>query len=207
MSDLIQISAGSFSGWLRGAESALRSKTAGAVVDCGSCRGCCRSSMFIHIRPEEQETIRRIPRGLLFPAPGLPKGHLVMGYDEQGRCPMFVDNKCSIYEHRPQTCRDYDCRVFAATGVRVDERVQPEIARRVSEWAFEYETEEERAEHTTLQRAATFLRDHAHLFPKGSLPSQPGPLAALAVRIYRVFARVATKGDAAIAQAIMARKD
>ena len=27
---------------------------------------------------------------------------------------------CSIYDHRPRTCRTFDCRVFAAAGVAVD---------------------------------------------------------------------------------------
>ena len=78
--------------------------------------------MFIHIQPEETQTLQRIPRALLFPAPGLPKGHVLMGYCDKGQCPMLVDNQCSIYEHRPQTCRDYDCRVFAATGISVDQQ-------------------------------------------------------------------------------------
>jgi Fe-S-cluster containining protein len=167
--------------------------------------------MFIHVGPEEKETIRWIPRALLFPAPGLPEGHLLMGYDDRGQCPMLVDSKCSIYEHRPQTCRDYDCRLLAATGVPADEHRQPEIAQRVAEWVFAYETDEERAEHTALQRAAAFLENNRGLFPEGSLPGQPGPLAALAVRVYRVVANMtdeahnsaAVPPDAAIAQAIM----
>jgi hypothetical protein len=72
------VSAGEFSNWLRVTEAALRSGEDGTDVPCGSCRGCCRSSMFIHIGPEEVETIRRIPKGLLFPAPGFPRGHVLM---------------------------------------------------------------------------------------------------------------------------------
>src|ERR1035441_2185541 len=140
------VPAGGFSEWLYVTETSLRSGNGGADVPCGICRGCCRSSMFIHIKPEETQTIKRIPRALLFPAPGLPKGHLLMGYDDQGQCPMFVDNKCSIYEDRPQTCRDYDCRIFSATGISVDQQAQPEITQRVKEWAFSYEDEGSREE-------------------------------------------------------------
>ena len=57
-----------------------------------------------------------------------------MGYDEHGHCPMLVDGDCSIYDHRPRTCRMYDCRIFAVTGV---EPAQPEIATRVRDWQFE----------------------------------------------------------------------
>jgi Fe-S-cluster containining protein len=167
--------------------------------------------MFIHIKPEETQTIRRIPRALLFPAPGLPKGHVLMGYNDQGHCPMLIDNECSIYECRPQTCRDYDCRVFAATGVPVDRQTQPEIAHRVNEWVFGYGTEESREEHSTLQKAAAFLQKNGGLFPRGSLPSHPSQLAAAAVRIYRLFAHMTAKThdrassmpDAAIAHAII----
>jgi Fe-S-cluster containining protein len=167
--------------------------------------------MFIHIKPEETQTIRRIPRALLFPAPGLPKGHVLMGYNDQGHCPMLIDNECSIYECRPQTCRDYDCRVFAATGVPVDRQTQPEIAHRVNEWVFGYGTEESREEHSTLQKAAAFLQKNGDLFPRGSLPSHPSQLAAAAVRIYRLFAHMTAKThdrassmpDAAIAHAII----
>ena len=161
--------------------------------------------MFIPIRPEESKTIRRIPRALLFPAPGLPKGHLVMGYDDQGRCPMLVDNECSIYEDRPQTCRDYDCRVFAATGIGVDPQTQAEIASRVEAWAFDYQNEGSREEHRIVQEAAAFLEKNRDLFPKGSLPGYPVQLAALAIAIYRLFAELAGNKDAAPPDAEIAR--
>jgi Fe-S-cluster containining protein len=159
--------------------------------------------MFIHIKPEETETIRRIPSALLFPAPGLPKGHLVMGYSDQGHCPMLVDDKCSIYEYRPQTCRRYDCRVFAATGVPVDQTAQADIAHRVQAWVFDYESEESRKEQMLLKDAAAFLGKNRDLFPPGSLPTQPAQLAAVAVRIYRLFSDMNDgTPDAVIAQVI-----
>jgi Fe-S-cluster containining protein len=206
------VAAGSFSQWLHRTEASLRSGNEGADVPCGACRGCCRSSMFIHIRPEETQTIQRIPRALLFPAPGLPADHVLMGYDDQGRCPMLADNQCSIYEVRPQTCRDYDCRVFAATGISVDGQNQPEIADRVKQWVFDYESEESREEHKIVQQAAAFLEMNRDLFPLGSLPSYPVQLAALAVSIYRLFSEMTINAhnaalalsDAAIAHAIVA---
>jgi uncharacterized protein len=186
------VPAGSFSQWLHGTEASLRSGAGGADVPCGTCRGCCRSSMFIHVGPGETRSIQRIPRALLFPAPGQPKGHVLMGYSDQGKCPMLVDNQCSIYEDRPQTCRDYDCRLFAATGVSVEHRDQPEIADRVKQWVFEYETEESREEHKIVKQAAAFLEKNRDLFPQGMLPSYPVQLAALAVNIYRLFSERAT---------------
>ena len=101
-------------------------------VPCDGCTACCRSSQFVHIGPDERATLRRIDPALLVSAPGRP-GHWVMGYDEEGRCPMLGHDGCRIYEDRPRTCRIYDCRVFAATGVEPD---QPLVAERVREWRF-----------------------------------------------------------------------
>ena len=207
----IGIHAGNFSAWLRDAEASLRSGNGGADVPCGTCRGCCRSSMFIHIEPEETQTIARIPRSLLFTAPGRPKGRLLMGYNDKGHCPMLVDNQCSIYEHRPRTCRDYDCRVFAATGISVDHQTQAEIAQRVNAWVFSYESEESREEHRIVKEAAAFLQHNRNLFPPESLPGYPVQLAVLAVRIWKLFRELAAKShndvpsmpDAAVAHAIM----
>jgi uncharacterized protein len=199
----IRVPAGKFSEWLRDTEASLRSGKDGTAVPCGTCTACCRSSLFIHIKPEEAQTIQRIPRALLFPAPGLPKGHVLMGYSDKGHCPMLVDNKCSIYEYRPQTCRSYDCRVFAATDVPVDQQTQADIAERVKAWVFDYENEESRKDHGIVKDAAAFLQKNGDLFPPGSLPAQPGQLAALAVQIYRLFADTTAMPDAAIAHAIM----
>ena len=196
------VSAGEFSNWLRGIEAALRPGNEGTDVPCGSCRGCCRSSMFIHIGPEEVETIRTIPKTLLFPAPGFPPGHVLMGYGDQGQCPMLVDGECSIYEYRPQTCRDYDCRIFAATGLAVDESRQPEIAHRVRAWRFRYR-EEGHALQAALKRAVSFLQSNKDGFPPGSLPNQPSRLAATALRVYRVFTDHTQPADAAMVRQIM----
>src|SRR4051794_37734314 len=117
------LAAGRFSPWLTGMRGALRGE-GGSDVPCGGCTACCRSSQFVHIGPDEVETLAHIPTELLFPAPRLPRGHLLLGYDERGHCPMLVDDKCSIYEHRPRTCRTYDCRVFPAAGVEIDDEDQ-----------------------------------------------------------------------------------
>jgi Fe-S-cluster containining protein len=131
------IDAGRFSEWLDHLDAASCDAPGaiGAVVPCGACTACCTSSQFVHIAPDETDTLARVPPALRFPAPGLPKGHVVLGYDEHGCCPMLVDGACSIYEHRPRTCRVYDCRVFAATGVTPDG--QPAIAARVVRWRFD----------------------------------------------------------------------
>jgi Fe-S-cluster containining protein len=134
-----QLDAGEFTTWLTEMHGALRGETA-ADVPCNGCTACCTSSQFVHIEPDETDTLAHIPRELLFPAPRRPRGHVLLGYDERGHCPMLVDNQCSIYEHRPRTCRTYDCRVFTATGVELDEADKAQIADRVRRWQFRYAT-------------------------------------------------------------------
>lgn len=203
-----------FAAWLQSFREARRANavgSGGSDVPCGECTGCCRSSLFIHIKPNETDTLRRIPKALLFPAPGLPRGNVLMGYDEQGRCPMFVDERCSIYEHRPQTCRDFDCRVFAATGIEPDIGANRLIPERVRAWEFEYANESDRETQSAIRAAAAFLRDQKDLFPPGALPTNPSQLAILAIQVHDAFLELRGEpgrsgnapSDTEIAQAVL----
>jgi uncharacterized protein len=186
--DQRDLPAGAFSSWLRLTRRSQKLSTLGADVPCGSCSGCCRSSYFIHIKPEETQTLKRIPKALLFPAPGLPRGNVLMGYNERGECPMWLDQQCSIYEHRPQTCRDYDCRVFPATGIALeDDGSRALIAERARRWKFDFPGEVDRKEYSAVQAAASFLQEHREWFPPGMLPDNPPQLAVLAIKVYEIF--------------------
>ncbi|MEA2687341.1 MAG: uncharacterized protein QOE93_2536 [Actinomycetota bacterium] len=178
--------AGTFSTWLDGMELALRGE-ADSDVPCDGCTACCRSSQFVHIGPEERDTLAHIPENLLFPAPRSPKGHVLMGYDEHGRCPMLIDDRCSIYEHRPRTCRTYDCRVFPAAGVEVVDQDQADIARRARRWRFDHPHEVDRVEHEAVQAAARFVRERADVLPAGAVPANATQQAVLAVRLHDAF--------------------
>ena len=70
-----------------------------------------------------------------------------------------VDDRCSIYEHRPRTCRTYDCRVFRASGVEIDDKRQVAIARRSARWRFDFATEVDRVLHKAVGAAARSLED------------------------------------------------
>jgi uncharacterized protein len=183
MTDQASLPAGEFSCWLRDTRDALLRDT-GADVPCGECNSCCSSSYFIHVGPHEKQAISAIPSELLFPAPGAGDGTLVMGYDESGTCPMLREGACTIYSHRPITCRTYDCRVFSATGIRPD---QPGIASRAERWMFSFPAEQDRAEYAAVRAAAAFLQDNADAFPAGFLPRNPAQLAVLAIRVHNVF--------------------
>jgi Fe-S-cluster containining protein len=76
-----------------------------------------------------------------------------MGYDEHGRCPMLTTDGCSIYEHRPRTCRTYDCRVFPATGLAPDDD-QVLIAARAARWGFSFPAAEDREAHAAVRAAS-----------------------------------------------------
>jgi len=195
------IPAGEFSRWLRDAETVVGPGAGGADVPCGTCTACCRSAMFIHVRPDETRTLQRIPRALLSSAPGLPAGHMVMGYTDNGHCPMFRDDRCSIYADRPQACRDYDCRIFAATGVSVDRDQQPEIAARVDAWTFEYESEASREAHRRLRAVAIQLAEKRHLIGAWK---HPASLSALTLRVHARFGDLTGAENSEILDAIRA---
>ncbi len=156
-------------------------------VACGDCVGCCTSSYLVKVRPHEHETLRLIPREHLEPAPGATRGELVLGYDGQGHCPMYRAPGCSIYAHRPETCRTFDCRIFSAAGMPAGGDDKSVINERVSRWRFDHPTETDREEQRAVAAAASYLRQHPVRFPSGRVPSRPSEIAVLAVKTYTVF--------------------
>ena len=147
------LDAGPFSTWLGGIRAALDGGGE-SQVPCGTCSACCTSSQFVHVAPDETDALAAIPARLLFPAPGLPAGHLVLGYDQRGHCPMLVDGRCSIYAHRPRACRSYDCRVYAAAGVVVDGVRKAAVAAQVSRWRFSFPDPADQEDFEAVRAAA-----------------------------------------------------
>mgnify|MGYP002783618191 CR=1 FL=1 len=187
------LAAGEFGAWLREIRLALRDDR-DTDVACGSCTACCTSSYFVTLRPTDVAARRLVPTSLLVPAPGAPPGTLVMGYDARGHCPMLRDGRCSIYADRPQTCRTYDCRVYAAAGIGPGAD-KPAIGARVKQWEFAYASAEARREHEAVKRAAQFIRNDATSFPPGSAPSRPAEVAVAAVKAYEAFLGVEIPDD------------
>lgn len=56
-----------------------------------------------------------------------------------------------------------------------------------------------------VREAAAFLEEHRDLFPPSIQPAQPASLAALAVRICRLFDGTSRRTDADLARAILER--
>jgi Fe-S-cluster containining protein len=178
--------AGGFVPWLAGMQAALAGD-ADSDVPCDGCTACCRASQFVHISPDETDTLAHVPAELLFPAPGLPDGHVLMGYDEAGRCPMLVGEQCSIYDHRPRTCRTFDCRVFAAAGVLPEEPAKADVAARAATWRFDVADADDERARDAVRAAAAFVVDHGDLLPGGSGPRDATGIAVLAVEVHEAF--------------------
>ncbi len=176
------VPAGPFAAWLATMTIALDGGD-GTDVACGTCTACCRSHQFVLIEPDETDTIAHLPAELLFPAPRSP-GYLLLGYDQHGQCPMLSTDGCSVYEHRPRTCRTYDCRVFPAAGLVAD---QPAVAERAARWQFDHPTPHDHAAHAAVRAAASFVADHPDVLPNGAPPPGSTPHAVLAVRLSDLF--------------------
>jgi hypothetical protein len=117
---------------------------------------------------------------------------------------MLAEGKCSIYAARPQTCRDYDCRIFAAAGIEagIDKVV---INRRVRAWRFTYPTQADRAAHDAVLAAASFIQKSKASFPGGRAPTVPSGIAVLAIKAYAIFldATLPLRSEVEIATAIV----
>lgn len=178
------VDAGPFGQWLAGMRDVLRGKR-DADVPCGSCIGCCVSSYPIPLRPEDVRARAEVPEAFLLGRTGSGDRWL-MGFREDGSCPFMNERKCGIYADRPQTCRDYDCRIYAAAGL-VPDGNRPVIEQRVREWVFTFETDAQRAEAAAVRRAAGFVRVNAALFPANVRAGSTTAAAVLAVKTYPLF--------------------
>lgn len=83
-------------------------------VPCGECTRCCET-LAPYLTPEEISS-GKYPLSFTAPDDALRNfdseaGPVVTIYRKPtGGCGMFVNGKCSIYEDRPKSCRQFDCR-------------------------------------------------------------------------------------------------
>ena len=176
------IDAGEFGAWLTAMRAALRGDS-GMQVACGDCRGCCISGYSIQVRPGDIGAKAHIPDRLLV----LQGATAVMRPQPDGRCPMAIPEGCAIYAHRPQTCLDYDCRIFTAAGIDAGDAGKVVINTRVRAWRFSYADVEARRQHQAVKDAAAFMRAQPLAFPDGRAPLNPMSVAVFAVKTYGVF--------------------
>lgn len=180
------IDAGDFRAWLIQARAALRG-AAGTRVPCGDCTGCCTSGYSIEVRPSDAVALERMPASSLYRSLGTASANWTVRPNAEGVCPMLSGGQCTIYAQRPQTCRDYDCRVFTAAGLEAGGTDKAVINRRVREWRFQFSLEQDRQAHEAIKAAAHFIRTGRMHFAPGIVPANPLGIAALALRVYPVF--------------------
>jgi hypothetical protein len=118
---------------------------------------------------------------------------------------MLQAGKCAIYRDRPQTCLDYDCRIFAAAGIDAGGADKAVINRRVRQWRFSYPSEADRLAHEAVLAAASFIQKKRESFAAGRVPTAPTGIAVLAIKAHAVFlaANLEARSDVDLAAAIM----
>jgi hypothetical protein len=178
------VDAGSFGEWLEAMRAVLRGER-DADVPCGDCVGCCISSYPIPLRVTDEIARAEVPEQWLI-GPAVPDQPWMMGFREDGSCPFMRDGCCSIYQGRPQTCRDYDCRIYAAAGLDPDGD-RPVISARVQSWRFRFDSEQERRDSEAVRHAAAFIRAHQAWFPPAMRAGSATAAAVLAVKTFPVF--------------------
>ena len=199
----ISVEAGAFGAWLAQIQAALRG-TRGSTVPCGDCTGCCTSGYSLQLRPEDRRALAVIPPELLHETAGFAAGQQTLPARPDGRCTMLIEGRCSIYADRPQTCLDYDCRIFAAAGIDAGGPDKAVINQRVHAWKFDYPTEHERQVHAAVQAAAQFLRGGSRSTHGIRLPATPMGIAVLAIKAHAEFMDVAndSRDEAALTRAV-----
>lgn len=195
--------AGDFQSWLQDTVGAF-SYGQGVSVPCGDCKACCRAGYFIPVHRQECSTRAVIPARLLVtpPAHHGDGGYQLISTTRRGYCALLRNGACSIYRERPQACRDYDCRLFAASGLPSG---HGEIDRQIARWRFHYDSEEGLRAHAAIRSAARFVIEHAQAFPEGRVPQRPLDVTVVALKSHHVFLDPKTQsGDPeAIAKAIV----
>lgn len=185
-SALDAIPAGEFGEWLRRVQPAVNNNLE-SDVPCGECNACCRASYFIHVTPEDVDAIAAIPAELLFSAPGAPPGYQLMGFNEQGQCPMLIEGQCSIYADRPSACRTYDCRVFTAANIEAGGAEKADVNEQVLRWQFAYADTQAQLAHAAVTKVAQVVADRAEVFVAAEAKVDPGaasPVARYAIETH-----------------------
>ena len=199
------VPAGSFGVWLSQMQQALRGQ-GGTDVPCGDCVGCCVSSYHIPLRANDAQVAAQVPPALLQVTGPAEAPQQWMAYGADGHCPMLRNRQCTVYAQRPQTCRDYDCRIFAAAGLPAGDATRSVINERVAAWQFSYDSAVEQDAHRAVTAAAAFIAAHQRDIDGIRFPGGPTGIAVLALKVYGVFLDTALRGADArtIAWAIIA---
>jgi len=180
------VDAGDFRQWLEAMSASLRGGP-GLDVPCGDCVGCCSAAWPIALRAADAKLVGQLPPDYLHEVPDAPVGIRYMGYRADGTCPMLLNARCTVYEHRPQTCRDFDCRLFAAAGLASAGPGKTPVDRRIGAWRFRYATREDEKTHRAIKATADFITGPGRTVATIRLPTSPIAIAGIALKAHRVF--------------------
>jgi Fe-S-cluster containining protein len=115
-------------------------------VPCNGCFACCYHA-HVDVDPSIEPPANLAQLALEQDA----EGNWWLQKRADGACVHLGERGCTVYEHRPNACRTYDCRVYALTGVLdsfSNGHTQPV-------WVFEKRTPEARAICATAQALGT----------------------------------------------------
>lgn len=82
------------------------------AIDCTECGNCCRS-LDVYLTPDDAQ---QLADGLAIPVEAIIEDYIdcegARKFQEWGKfrsrpCAFLKDNRCSVYPHRPETCRVY----------------------------------------------------------------------------------------------------
>lgn len=196
-----RVDAGSFGQWLAAMRAVLRGER-DADVPCDDCVGCCISSYPIPLRPEDARARAEVPEEFLLGTMAAGE-RWMMGFREDGSCPFMETGRCGIYTDRPQTCRDYDCRIYAAAGL-VPDGNRAIIERRVKQWDFSFTSDEEREAAAAVRRTARFIQENAARFPASLRAGSATAAAVMAIKCFpAISAAEATGSESEVTQRIL----
>jgi uncharacterized protein len=77
-------------------------------IDCTTCANCCRTMQIV----VDDQDIGRLAKSLFLPAAELERRYVRRAKDGVKHfagtpCPFLEGNRCSVYEDRPEACRDF----------------------------------------------------------------------------------------------------
>jgi Fe-S-cluster containining protein len=121
-------------------------------VPCNTCNACCYNHRIEVDR--SQEPPERLARLDMVPD---EYGDMKLRKRADGSCVHLGENGCTIYEHRPTTCRTYDCRMSCMLGIRRAYQHGDAVIEEPA-WIFDQETRKDRILHAAFQMAGDHLR-------------------------------------------------
>ena len=79
-----------------------------AIVPCGTCTACCQNDL-IFLHPENGDDVSRYDAEPAF-NPLTGERGMALKHKPGGGCIYVGEHGCTIHDHAPAVCREFDCR-------------------------------------------------------------------------------------------------